>query len=338
MPNIELEGKTYAVVVGESVLSCLYRNGIVLPASCRSGVCQACIVRAERGSVHDKACGSLKDTQRAQGYFLSCVCYPEEDLGLVRAHVAEREFPATIHSIDARNASILRVRLACEVAPDYFPGQFMNFVRPGGLVRSFSVASVPTLFEHLEFHVALVPNGQMSGWIHHEAKPGDTLRLMGPLGNCFYVGGNPTQSMFLLGTGTGLAPLYGIARDALQQGHTGDIHLFHGSLQREGLYLVEELRALSVQHNNFSYHPCVLNGPADDAVAVGSIDVIAKETIPDLGGWRVFLCGDPNLVKAMQQQCFLAGASLKEIQADAFLPAGGVTKSPSETSSSSSDA
>ena len=327
MPSIELEGKTYAVDAGESVLSCLERNGIMLPASCRSGVCHACIVRAVRGSVHEKTYESLKDTQRAQGYFLSCVCYPEEDLALVRAGVAERQFPTTIHSIEPLNANVLRVRLLCDITPDYFPGQFMNFVRPGRLVRSFSVASLPALFEHLEFHIALLPNGKMSGWIHHEAKVGDTLALMGPLGNCFYVPGKPTQPILLLGTGTGLAPLYGIARDAIQQGHVAEIHLFHGSLQKDGLYLVDELRALSAQHNNFNYHPCVLKGPPDDAIAIGAIDAIVKETIPDLTGWRVFLCGDPQLVTAMQRQCFMAGASLKEIQADPFLPAGRPAKS-----------
>jgi CDP-4-dehydro-6-deoxyglucose reductase len=323
LPSIKIEDNTYEVAAGESVLSCLERNGIMLPASCRSGVCQACIVRAEKGNVHEKARGSLKDTQRAQGYFLACVCYPEEDLHLVRANVAERQFPATIHSIDALNETVMRVRLDCQTPPDYCPGQFMNFVRPEGVVRSFSVASLPALYEHLEFHIAHVPNGKMSGWIHNEAKPGDALHLMGPLGDCFYVAGNPTQPLLLIGTGTGLAPLYGILRDALHQNHTGDIHLLHGGLHQKGLYLADELSALERQHQNFHYHPCVLNGPADDTVHVGTIDALAKEKFPTLKDWRIFLCGDPSLVKKMQQQCFLSGASLKDIQADAFLPAGG---------------
>ena len=48
----------------------------------------------------------------------------------------------------------------------------------------------------------------------------------------------------LAGAGTGLAPLYGIARDALAQGHTGPVWLFHGGVDLRGLYLAEELKAL----------------------------------------------------------------------------------------------
>jgi ferredoxin-NADP reductase len=39
-----------------------------------------------------------------------------------------------------------------------------------------------------------------------------------------------------------------------------------------------------------------------------------------LAGHQVYLCGHPDFVKAMQRKCFLAGASLPDIHADAFLP------------------
>ena len=203
----------------------------------------------------------------------------------------------------------------------YFPGQFVNFVRADGLVRSFSLASVPALDDHLEFHVALVDGGQMSGWLHHEAEEGTPLALMGPLGNCFYTPGKPEQPLFLLGTGTGLAPLYAILRDALHQGHTGPIHLFHGALAARDLYLSEELRAMSDASENFFYHPCVRDEVGEDCVTQGAVDAVALATVPNLKGWKVFLCGNPDLVKQVQRKTFMAGASMQDIHADAFLPA-----------------
>jgi NAD(P)H-flavin reductase len=47
------------------------------------------------------------------------------------------------------------------------------------------------------------------------------------------------------------------------------------------------------------------------------LDVALAEN-PDLTGWRIFLCGNPNMVKAAKQLTFFAGASMRDIFADPF--------------------
>jgi len=324
MGEIRFEGRCFTLAPGETVLEGLERQGEGVPSSCRAGVCQSCVLRAVGGEVPAAAQHGLRETLRAQGYFLSCKCRPEGPLEVERGNAVGR-FRATVASVEALNARVARLRVECEPAPAYFAGQFMNLVHPSGQMRSYSVASVGALESWLEFHVGLIPGGVMSTWVHEEIALGDTLEIVGPQGNCFYVAQNPEQPLFLLGTGTGLAPLYGIARDALAQGHQGPIHLFHGSLRREGLYLVEALRAMAAEWPQFQYHPCVLEGDGADGIEVAAIDTLAFERIPDLKGWRVFLCGPPDLVKKMQRATFLKGASMQEIFADAFLPAATAT-------------
>ena len=85
------------------------------------------------------------------------------------------------------------------------------------------------------------------------ARTNPIVSIQGPSGNCFYLPGQPDEPLLLAGTGTGLAPLYGIARDALTQGHCGPIWLFHGSLNPAGLYLQQELTDLAARHANFQY-------------------------------------------------------------------------------------
>jgi CDP-4-dehydro-6-deoxyglucose reductase len=125
--------------------------------------------------------------------------------------------------------------------------------------------------------------------------------------------GREDQPLLLAGTGTGLAPLYGIAREAVAQGHRGPIDLFHGVLNAAGFYLGKELAALAAAAPNFTYTQATL---VDD----GPLDAVILGRFPVLKGRRSFLCGDPTLVQALRKKLFLAGAALNDIHADAFLP------------------
>ncbi len=319
MPQITFEDITYECPEGTSILSCLQSNGVEVPSSCRAGVCQTCILQLVSGQLPPSAQAGLKDTLKAQGYLLSCVYLPKENITVARANYEGSRIKAVIIDTAPLNDTVLKVRLKPESTPSHRAGQFYNLLLPNGLARSYSIASVPKLDDTIDFQVARVPNGRMSGWLFDEAKPGDTVELLGPQGNCFYVCGAPEQPLLLFATGTGLAPVYGILRDALQQNHTGSIHLFQGSLVREELYLVDELRELATSHSQFKYHPCILKGEPEDNLTVGSVDEIALETCNDLSGWRVFLCGNPAMVKLMQRKAFMAGASMSEIFADAFI-------------------
>lgn len=319
MPQVTFQGGHYLVRDGESVLECLLRHGVALSYSCKSGVCQSCIVRAVRGSVPVKAQSGLRDTLCAQNYVLACSFIPEDDIEIA---LIEAELLCTrgrIESIEPLNAAVMRVGVRVENPLDYRPGQYINVLRDDGLARSYSLASVPEEDDLLELHVAAVPNGKMSGWFHNGEARGARVDLLGPVGNCFYVPGSPSQALFLAGTGTGLAPLYGIVRDALRRGHAGPIYLFHGSVRPEGLYLVEEIRALATRHANLQYYACALQGSAD-GVVTAPLDRFSLETVPKLAGFKVYLCGHPDFVRLMQRKTFLAGASLPNIYADAFLP------------------
>jgi ferredoxin-NADP reductase len=212
----------------------------------------------------------------------------------------------------------MRVALESHAPIDYRPGQFINLFRDRTLARSYSIASVPHRDEHIHLHVRRLAGGRMSGWIHGELRPGQTVEIQGPAGDCFYVPGHPEQPLLLIGTGSGLAPLYGIVRDALSRGHGGPVRLFHGSRDLKGIYLVDELRALAGEHPNFGYVPC-LSGPEVPAgFAAGRAHEVALREVPDLRGWRLFLCGHPDMVKQAKKRAFLAGASMKDIHADAF--------------------
>lgn len=301
-----------------SVLETLTARGVHIPHSCASGVCHTCMMQAVQGKVPPRAQEGLKPTLVAQEYFLACVCRPEEDLEIVLAKGATTRIEVQVSAIEYLNADILGIRLKPTGDFTYRAGQFISVFKDEDTARCYSLASVPSLDDELFLNVRKIPGGQVSGWFANELKTGDTISISEATGDCFYVPGNMAQDILLIGTGSGLAPLYGIIRDALLNGHSGRIRLYHGNYNSAGFYLADELRKLERAHANFSYVPCVSEANGDDAYAQGMVLEVALRDNPDLKGWRVFLCGNPNMVSAAKRDAYLAGAAIKDIYADPF--------------------
>ena len=163
-----------------------------------------------------------------------------------------------------------------------------------------------------------VPDGRISGWVHDELKAGAAVEVSTPIGNCFYTAAAQDRPLLLLGTSTGLAPLYGILRDALAQGHRGPIHLLHGALNADGLYYRNELRALASAHPPLTYRAHAIESNADE-VDRTPLDQAALALTKSFAEWTIYLCGAPALVNGLRKKLFLAGASMRNIHADAFL-------------------
>ena len=320
MPKIHFGGQSYDCD-GKSVLDCLAAHSITIPSSCRAGICQTCLMQATSGKVPENSQNGLKPTLVAQGYFLACSCVPEDDMEILLPGHGAGRLSARILDIEPLNEDIACIKLAPARPLAYKAGQFINFFKDESTARSYSLASIPRIDNCIKLHVRKIPDGKVSTWIHENLSSGDLVSISEAAGNCFYVPGNPEQGLLLIGTGSGLAPLYGIVQDALLQGHSGPIRLYHGSFEVAGLYLIDELRVLARKYPNFSYTPCVSEQTAPDGFRGGIVLDIALADVTDLAGWRVYLCGNPAMVNAAKNKTFLAGASMRDIYADPFLPA-----------------
>jgi CDP-4-dehydro-6-deoxyglucose reductase, E3 len=318
---IVFEGKTIQLLPGETVLGGIERQGGEVPFFCRRGVCQACVLRATRGEVPPLAQKGLREAHRRQSYFLSCVCQPEEDLVVERCGLSER-FDSRIESVETLSADVLCVRLAVPHGFVYSAGQYVQLERADGLMRPYSIASLPG--SAIELHVARLPGGAMSGWL--PSAVGEPIGIRGPFGECSYVEGELDRPLLLAGTGTGLAPLVGVVRAALAAGHRGPIRLYHGSPTRAGLYLWPELERLAQRGETLSVVGSVLSGdtaaPARVTIANTPIDQLVLASGVSWRDQRVYLCGQPELVQKLQKKIYIAGALLQRIHADPFVAPG----------------
>jgi NAD(P)H-flavin reductase/ferredoxin len=321
MTQIKFKNDVFTVSAGNTVLDTLLEHGHEIPNNCRAGACQSCLMQVTKGNVPEQSQKGLKDSYKAKGLFLACSCEPEEDIEIHFADSEQSKIPATVSQISELSADVIELKIKTTEPYEYHAGQYVTLWRDDSLGRCYSLASLPQKSETLNFHIRLIPNGMFSGWVHNDLQIGDTLFVQGPAGDCFYTPGNKEQNLLLVGTSTGLAPLYGIIHDALQQGHTGEIHLFHGGYNITGLYLRDELAQLEKEYTTFKYHPCVFTAETTlpENIIKGDITEIVLQTIPQPAGWKTFLCGNEELVKNLRKKIFLAGCSMNDIYSDPFI-------------------
>ncbi|MEM7166208.1 MAG: 2Fe-2S iron-sulfur cluster binding domain-containing protein [Planctomycetota bacterium] len=305
MTTIFFGGTAYECQPGESVLECLERNGQQLPSLCRSGTCRVCQQRCITDELPGAATFGLRETAIADGGFLPCVCEPVADIE-VRQPAAP--VVATVVEKSELAPATVRIRLTPESEYDYRAGQHLTVHHPAGASRPYSLASIPT-DGYLELHVQVIADGEVSPWIANDVQVGEQLLVGSAQGESFYLPGDPEQPLLLVGVGTGLAPLYGILRDALNHKHRAPIVVVHAGETSEGLYYEHELHSIAARHRHVAYAP-----------VVGAPTTAWRDHVPDPSEWRVFLSGAPRAVQATRKAVFAAGATMRNLYVDPFTP------------------
>ena len=317
MPYLKYQDRDLFAREGENILDAFLRQGISIPFSCRNGVCHVCMQQSRHGAIPPVAQKGLRPELCEQGYFLACQCIPLGDMEI--APPTGLYDTILVHSKEMLSPNVCKLILEPPTNFVYNAGQFINLRRPDGITRSYSLASLPSEDYFLELHVQRKDGGIMSNWLLDELQAGDDISIQGAEGNCCYQKRARNHPMLMVCTGTGLAPLFGLIRDALHNQHESEIHLYHGGRDTDRFYLREKLRRLEQQHANFHYHECVSGNPTPpDGAHAGRAHDIAFARHQDLRGWHVYLAGLADMVDSGEQLAVKHGASPDAIHADAF--------------------
>lgn len=319
MALITYQDVLYESKTDESVLDALLRHNVDINHICKVGACHACVMIVDEGAPPVEATSGLKENQIEQGCVLSCQCIPSEALVVRNTDDFGSFISAKVIKKDFLADDICRLQLEADL--DYRAGQFVNIKGPNNQIRSYSLASLASEDDFLELHIKRVNDGIVSNWLIDDIALNNTIEIQGPVGDCFYPSNNTDTDILMISTGTGLAPLVGILRDAIANGHKGQIKLYHGDREPDGLYLDDELKQLVSKHHNIHYIPCVSSVTADIDEGItrsrASDQAFADNT--DLNKHLVYLCGSPNMVKDATRAARTAGADKQSIYADPFV-------------------
>lgn len=310
MRHIIFSNNRYNCREDETLLDALLRQGGEIPFSCRSGVCHACLMRASSGEPGTDSQTGISTRLQDKKYFLPCKCHPETDLSIQKPINADLKCLAIVHAKEQLSDDVWVFQLEPSVEIFYHAGQFINISNQQSIVRSYSLASVPHQDYFLELHVKRHPQGIMSQWLIDEVAAGDEIELTRPQGENYYRA-NSVCNLLLASSGTGLAPVIGVARDALYSGHTGEIHLYHAAKDTNGLYQHEKLINLSDEFPQFHYHPCPLTNK-NIQQAIGSDH-------SNLSDWVIHVAGNPQLISEIEILVQQLGARSDQIYIDPFL-------------------
>ena len=237
--------------------------------------------------------------------------------------MTDATFELPLLSVERINPGVLMLKIDGASNPmRYQEGQFVAVELPNGEVRSYSLAQPCDPDGVLELHIRPRPGGLMSRWLESGLEPGHTLRVHGPYGDCVWRQAANDESVVMLATGTGIAPLHAmVLRELANYGHA-PISLYWGGRTPEDLYLMTHLERLADISPRFTFIPVLSRAEAGWKGARGHVQHVAAERHPDLRNGRVYACGAPAMVSdaraLLQSRC---GLPETRFLADAFEPA-----------------
>lgn len=208
----------------------------------------------------------------------------------------------------------------------FLPGQtVMLQVAPAspaggpGVNRSMSIAS--PLREKTSILVAhdVSPMGPYSQWTMN-AKVGDTMHFIGPLGVFTLDADSPRKKIFIA-TGTGVAPFRAMILNQISdvRGQRSDMMTLYWGLRREeDIFWKEEFEELAAKHPNFKF-VLTLSQPSDNWSGkrgrVGDHVFVEEQ---NLTGCDFYLCGSKPMVSEMEAALLAKNVPKEQIKKELF--------------------
>ncbi|MBP6564606.1 MAG: ferredoxin--NADP reductase [Burkholderiales bacterium] len=181
------------------------------------------------------------------------------------------------------------------------------------LLRAYSIASA-NYEDHLEFLSIKVEDGPLTSRLQH-IRAGDTL-IVGrkPTGTLVIDYLLPGRRLYLLATGTGLAPFMSIVRDPATYEKFGQVVLVHGVRIADELayhdLLVEHLPSHEflgdMVASQLLYYPTVTReefrhqGRIPDLIESGRLFADLGTEALDAAADRVMICGSPGMLRDLK--------------------------------------
>lgn len=204
--------------------------------------------------------------------------------------------------------------------------------------RSYSLCSAPN---EGEWRVAVkqIENGKFSTFANTQLQKGGTLEVMTPTGN-FHVSVNAAnkKSYVLVAAGSGVTPIFSIAKTILSEEPDSDVTLFYGNKGFASIIFREEIEGLKnaymdrfrVIHILSRENPGVAlqKGRINEEKLTHLYKAFLEQTTID----EIFVCGPEEMILSTKAFFISKGIAEKQIHFELFATSTKATPTPTENS------
>nr|WP_299377342.1 ferredoxin--NADP reductase [uncultured Kiloniella sp.] len=231
----------------------------------------------------------------------------------------------TVLSVTHHTDTLFSFKITRPAAFRFRTGEFVMIglmVDGKPLLRAYSIAS-PAWDETIELYSIKVPNGPLTSRLQN-IKPGDMV-LLGkkPTGTLVLDALVPGKRLYMMSTGTGLAPFASVIRDPETYDKFEEVILIHSCRYKEELKYGEELVSSLYEHeflgemvseklryyNSVTREDFVRRGRIPELFRSGKITTDLETPALNPETDRVMICGSMEMLKSCAELCEEAGLS-----------------------------
>ncbi|MFJ5278701.1 ferredoxin reductase [Streptomyces parvulus] len=221
---------------------------------------------------------------------------------------------ATLTEIRRETPRASTFRFAVPGWAGHLPGQHLmvRLTAADGYVaqRHYSLASAPDGSGHIELTLDHVADGEVSGWFHSVARPGDRIEVRGPLSGFFAWPGD--RPALLLGAGSGVVPLMSMIRHHRARGLTVPLRLLVSARGPEELIYAGEFGAETTP----VFTRCAPAGTPVGRLTAAHLAPLLAE--PPEGGWEAYVCGSNAFAEHASRLLVAGGQPVERIRIERF--------------------
>jgi ferredoxin-NADP reductase len=216
---------------------------------------------------------------------------------------------------ETRSAKTLRLKLAAPSSHKAGQHYVLRLTAPDGYraQRSYSVASAPG-GDTIDLTVELLPDGEVSGYLHQVVEVGDELEVRGPIGEFFAWDG--THPMLGIAGGSGVVPLMSMLRHARAQGTPDLVRLVVSTRRSAELYYPGELAGAQTTVVYTREAPGSSKRPASRLNSADLAAVLVVDTMD------VYVCGTTGFCDSVTKLLRELGVEPGHIRVERFGPTG----------------
>jgi ferredoxin-NADP reductase len=191
--------------------------------------------------------------------------------------------------------------------------------------RSYSIASAPE-GERLVLTVDRLDDGEVSPYLTDVLMVGDKLEFRGPIGGYFTWEEGDGGPLFLVGGGSGVAPLMAMIRHRAAAGSGVPARLLYSSRSYEEIIYREELETLAAREASLEiFHALTRSRPEGWAGYDRRIDaeMLREVSWPANENPLAFVCGPTSFVEGVADALVSLGHDPARVKTERFGPTGG---------------